>query len=238
MAGGYYTALSGMRARTNALDRIASDIANASTIGYKTERNSTQEAPRPSFGDALKSAIDVTNSEARIDFRGGAIATTGRSLDIAIEGRGFLVAETAQGPRFTRNGHLSRNAAGVLGNDEGDPILGADGPIKLGQGTIAFDADGTVREDGKIVGKLRIVDFPEGTKLSRGGGTQFVTAIPPVPVETPEILPGSLEQSNASVIDRVVEMSEVSRNYQTLLRGVQVLLNDVDRGAITELGRK
>lgn len=238
MAGGYYTALSGMRARTDALDRIASDISNASTVGYKTERNGTQEAPRPSFGDALKSAIDVTSSEARIDFRAGAMATTGRSLDVAIAGRGFFVADTAQGPRYTRNGHLSRNAAGVLGNDDGDPILGVDGPIKIGQGTIAFDQDGTVREDGKIVGKLKIVDFPDDTKFSRGGGTQFVAETQPTAIETPSILPGSLEQSNASIIDRVVEMSEVSRNYQTLLKGVQVLLNDVDRGAITELGRR
>jgi flagellar basal body rod protein FlgG len=238
MAGGYYTALSGMRARTDALDRIASDIANASTVGYKTERNATQEAPRPSFGDALKSAIDVTNGEARIDFTSGAIATTGRSLDVAIEGRGFFVAETPQGPRFTRNGRLSRNAAGVLGNDEGEAILGTDGPIKVGQGTMAVDPDGTVREDGKIVGTLKIVDFPDDTKFSRGSGTQFVAETPPVPVDKPAILSGALEQSNASIVDRVVEMSEVSRNYQTLLKGVQVLLNDVDRGAITELGRR
>ena len=48
----------------------------------------------------------------------------------------------------------------------------------------------------------------------------------------------SLEQSNVSVVQRVAEMSEVSRNYETLLRGVSVLMNDVDKGAITELGRR
>ena len=61
MAGGYYTALSGMRTRMDALDRLAADIANASTAGYKTERAGTTQADRPSFGAALQSAVDVAN---------------------------------------------------------------------------------------------------------------------------------------------------------------------------------
>jgi flagellar basal-body rod protein FlgF len=238
MAGGYYAALSGMRARTDALDRIASDIANANTVGYKTERNGTREAPRPSFGDTLQSAVDVTNGHAKIDFRPGAVTTTGRSLDVAIEGRGFFVAETAQGPRYTRNGRLQRSAGGTLANDEGDPILGTTGPIKIGHDEIAIDPDGTVREAGKIVGTLKIVEFPEGTNFSRGGGTRFIADRPPTVIERPSILPGNLEQSNSSLVERVAELSEVSRNYQTLLKGVQVLLNDIDKGAISELGRR
>jgi len=238
MAGGYYTALSGMRTRADALDRIASDIANASTVGYKTERNGTREAPRPSFGDTLQSAIDVTNGVPRIDFRAGAVTTTGRSLDVAIQGHGFFVADTPQGPRYTRNGRLQRNADGVLANDEGDPILGTNGPIKIGQDEIAIDPDGTVREGGKIAGTLTVVDFPADATFTRGGGTRFIASQPPVTIEHPAVLPGNLEQSNASLVERVAELSEISRNYQTLLKGVQVLMNDIDRGAITELGRR
>ncbi len=51
-------------------------------------------------------------------------------------------------------------------------------------------------------------------------------------------MPGSLEQSNVSIVERVAELTEVTRNFETLLRAVSVLMNDVDRGAITELGRK
>ena len=91
MAGGYYTALSGMQARQEALDRIASDIANASTTGYKTERAGTRQADRPSFGQALQSAVDVVNSEAQLDMRSGSIASTGRSMDLSIDGDGFFV---------------------------------------------------------------------------------------------------------------------------------------------------
>lgn len=238
MAGGYYTALSGMRARMDALDRVAGDIANASTAGYKAERGSTEQADRPSFDFALKSAIDVASSEAKTDFRPGSLSTTNRAMDVAIEGKGFLAVDTAQGPRFTRNGHLVRRADGVLATDEGDAILGSDGPIKVGQGLVEIDADGTVREGKAAVGRLRVVDFPEGTILDRDGGSRFRTTVTPQDVEKPSFTAGTLEQSNVSLVERIAELSEVSRNYQTLLKAVSVLMNDVDRGAITELGRR
>ena len=57
-------------------------------------------------------------------------------------------------------------------------------------------------------------------------------------MEKPTIVTGSLEQSNVSMAERVAELSDVARNFETLLRAVSVLMNDVDRGAITELGRK
>lgn len=238
MAGGYYTALSGMRARMDALDRVASDIANSNTPGYKTERRGNEQSDRPSFDAMLKSAVDVVSGDTKIDFRGGAIQPTGRSMDVAIEGEGFLTVETPRGPAYTRNGRLSRNGDGVLATDEGDAVIGKNGPIKIGPGTIAVDPDGTVREGNAAVGNLTVVRFAPGTAFDRDGGSRFRTAATPEPVEKPTFTSGSLEQSNVQVVERVAELSEVSRNYQTLLKAVSVLLNDVDRGAITELGRR
>ena len=114
MAGGYYTALSGMRTRQDALDRLASDIANTSTAGYKAERAGTVQADRPSFDTALQSAVDVTNGPARLNLHPGSLASTGRSLDLAIDGPGFFVVDSQTGPRYTRNGHMVRRADGVL----------------------------------------------------------------------------------------------------------------------------
>jgi flagellar basal body rod protein FlgG len=238
MAGGYYAALSGMRARMDALDRLASDIANASTAGYKTERGGTVQADRPSFGATLQSAVDVANGESRMDLRSGALAPTGRELDVAIQGQGFFAVQTAQGERYTRNGHLSRGTDGTLTTDEGQPVLGASGPIKIGTGTVEVDADGTVRSGGSIAGKLRVVQFPDAVKLYREGGSQFRADVPPETVGKPSISSGSLEQSNVSVVERVAELTDVTRNFETLSRAVAVLMNDIDRGAITELGRK
>jgi flagellar basal-body rod protein FlgF len=238
MAGGYYTALSGMRTRMDALDRLASDIANASTSGYKTERAGTTQADRPSFGATLQSAVDVANGESRMDLRPGALATTGRAMDVAIQGSGFFAVDTPQGERYTRNCHLMKSADGTLTNDEGNAVLGASGPIKIGDGTVEVDADGTIRNGGSIAGKLKIVDFSQTVKLARDGGSRFRADVPPVVVEKPSVTSGSLEQSNVSVVERVAELSEVTRGFETLLRAVTVIMNDVDRGAITELGRK
>ena len=123
MPGGAYSALSGMQARLADLDRLASDIANVGTSGYKTERGATVAAERPSFRAALDSAVDVTTGGTRLDFRPGTIGTTGRDLDAAIEGAGFFVVNTPNGERYTRNGSFVRRGDGVLTASDGLPIV-------------------------------------------------------------------------------------------------------------------
>ncbi len=240
MAGGYYTALSGMRARMNALDRVASDIANASTAGFKPERAGTVEARRQAFNAALEAAVDVVSGKPRLDLRPGPLASTGRPLDIAVEGNGFLVVDTPRGVRYTRNGHLTRRADGALIGEDGAAVLGQDNnkPIRLGSGDPTIDPDGTVRSGGAVVGRLRIVEFDPKAELFRDAGSTFRTDATPKAVTNPMIASGSLEQSNVSVVDRVAELTDVSQGFQALLKAVSVLMNDVDKGAITELGRR
>ena len=98
MAGGHYVALSGMRTRLDELDRLASDLANVGTAGYKAERTGHRNVPRPVFDDALESAIDSSLGARRLDARAGAIEPTGRAMDVAIEGTGFLAVDTPAGP--------------------------------------------------------------------------------------------------------------------------------------------
>lgn len=239
MAGGAYVALSGLRSRADHLDRLASDLANAGTSGYKAERGTTSAAERPSFDRLLDSAIDVAPGPSRLDFRPGVLAPTGRDLDLALRGPGFFVIGTPAGPRYTRNGHFDRRADGTLTTADGDPVVGEDGPIRLGQGPVSIAQDGTVRAGNTIAGKLRIVDFADYQRLAREGSARFRadgatgTAAPNTMVEG-----GTLEKSNVSVVDRIAEMTEVSRTFEALQRGVTLLMNDIDGKAITELGRR
>jgi flagellar basal-body rod protein FlgF len=238
MPGGSYIALSGMRTRLETLDRIASDIANASTVGYKLERSSTVQADRPSFGAELQSAIDVTNGPSRVDIRSGSVASTGRDLDLAIEGSGFLTLDTPAGPRYTRNGHLLRRADGVLASADGNPVRGTDGPITTTSDNVQIDTDGTVRNDGAVVGKLKIVEFDQNAALARESALRFRNdGTAPKNVEQPSVKSGALEQSNVSVVERVAELTSVSREFETLQRAVG-LINDIDSRAIAELGRR
>jgi len=238
MPGGYYIALSGMQSRLDALDRVASDIANASTSGYKTDRATTEQADRPSFGAALQSAIDVTDGPTKTDWRSGAMVATGRDLDVAVDGPGLFAIDTSAGTRYTRNGHFVRRDDGTLTTADGDVVQGVKGPITLGTGNIDVDADGTVRVAGAPAGTIRVVNFADPQALIKESGSRFRSDATPATVTNPALKSGSLEQSNVSVVDRVTELTSVSRSFETLQRALSVLMNDVDGRAITELGRR
>ncbi len=238
MAGGHYVALSGMRTRLDELDRLANDIANVGTAGYKSERTGQRNAPRPVFDDALETAIDASTGGRRLDARAGAIASTGRAMDIAIEGAGFLVVDTPAGVRYTRNGHLNRAVDGSLMTADGAVVRGVDGPLTVGTGAIKVDGDGTVYSDGAAVGRLAIVQFADAGALVRESGALLRGEETPTPVTLPTVRSGSLEQANVSVVDRVAELTSVNRSFQALQKAVSVLMNDVDGRAIESLGRR
>lgn len=240
MAGGAYTALTGLRARMEQLDRLASDIANAGTAGYKAERSATVAQERDAFEGALMAAIDVVAGTRRVDFRNGTVVTTGRDLDFAIEGRGFFVVDTPAGSRYTRNGHFLRLSDGTLGTNDGFAVDGESGPIRLTSGPITVSEDGTVRAGAAVAGKLKIVDFDDYEQLSREGATRFRASDAAVPKDNEEtaIKSGALEQSNVSVVERIAQLTEVSRSFEALQRGIAILTNDLDTHAINALGRR
>ena len=239
MSGGAYSALSGMLTRIGELDRLASDLANVGTAGYKTERAARVASERDGrFRLVLDSAVDVTDGGRRVDFRAGSLATTGRDLDMAIDGRGFFVITTPNGQRYTRNGSFTRRADGLLTTAEGEPVLGENGQIRLGPGKITADQDGTIRTGETIAGRLRVVDFDE-SNVDRESGARFraMPGVKPRPA-TGKVMGGSLEQANVGVVDRMVALTEIKRSFEALQRGATVLMNDVDGRAINELGRR
>jgi flagellar basal body rod protein FlgG len=239
MAGGIYVALSGMRTRSEQLDRLAADIANAATAGYKAERSGAAAVNRP-FAAVLESAVDAAPLPAKIDFRPGVIASTGRDLDLAIDGRGFFTVETPAGLRYTRNGHFERRADGTLVTTDGMTLLGEKGPIKVGNGPVKVMPDGTVTAGGAPAGKLQVVDFDNYQGLGREDAGRFraATGVTPQPVAQQLVRSGALEQANVSVVERMVSLTEVARGFEALQRGVSLMANDIDARAISELGRR
>lgn len=242
MAGGVYTALSGLRTRMEQLDRLASDIANAKTAGYKAERVTSNVAERPDFGRTLQAAIDVTPGLGRTDFRPGAMERTGRDLDMAIEGRGFFVVDTPHGPRFTRNGAFTRQSDGTLGTTDGMTVQGTEGPLRVvGDGPLTVDEAGTVRAGEQIAGRLRVVDLPDYSRLEREDMGRFRAPVTeqPVPVEGGTVVrSGFLEGANVSVPERMVALTDVARSFEALQRGLSLLMNDLDSRVAQELGRR
>jgi flagellar basal-body rod protein FlgF len=243
MPGGQYIALSGMRTRLDQLDRLASDLANVGTTGYKAERWSHLEADRPVFDAALQSAIDVTTGTRSLDVSAGAINPTGRNLDVAIDGKGFFTVQTPAGTRYTRNGNFSTNAAGVLVTADGGIVQGITGPLTLGPGKVEIDPDGSVRAGETTVGRLAIVQFADPRQLVRETGAVLrvdAGTAPPtaVPANQVSIRSGALEQSNVSVVERVAELTNVTRNFEAMQKAVSLMMNDVYGQAIAQLGRR
>lgn len=240
MAGGHYIALSGMRARLDQLDRLSSDIANAGTAGYKTERTTDAQADRPQFSTALRTAIDVTPGGRRLNVSNGPINTTGRDLDVAIEGGGFFVVQTAGGTRYTRAGRFSMTGDGTLVTDEGAQVQGDSGPIRLTPGgDIHIDADGSVRNGQAVAGKLAVVQFADPSQLTRETGVLFRSDLQPAtPATGVSLKGGALEESNVSVVERVAELTNVSRSFEALQKALSLMLNDIDGRAVDQLGRR
>ena len=223
MSGGIYSALSGMQVRMEDLDRVASDLANVGTSGYKGDRLAVAAAERVRFGRELDSAIDVMAGERRVDLRGGVIGTTGRDLDAAIEGDGFFVIQTPYGERYTRDGAFMRRGDGVLTTRDGNPVMGEQGEIRLGAGTVNIGEDGTIREG----------------EIERETGARFRAKADVTPATAAaRVIGGSLEAANVTVVDRMASIVEISRAFEGLQRGISVLSNDIDGRAITELGRR
>lgn len=244
MSSGAYVALSGLQARAAQLERLASDLANVGTAGYKAERGTTAAAERDAdaFTRALRSAVDVADGPRAVDFRPGAITTTGRDLDLAIDGRGFFAVETPDGVRYTRNGHFTRRADGVLSTEEGFAVLGDTGPLTLpsGGGAVTVGDDGQIRVGQAPVGRPRIVDFDNYDQLGRQEGALFRpgASVTVGAASDARLVTGALEQSNVGLVERMAQMTEVTRTFEALQRGVTILMNDLDGRAINDLGRR
>lgn len=239
MPGGHYIALSGMRTRLDQLDRLATDLANSETTGYKGERIATAEEQRSEFSDELTSAIDVSLAGRRLDTTAGTIEPTGMELDMAIDGEGYFEVSTPNGPRYTRNGHFGRSASGQLVTGEGFPVLGENGPIQLQPGPVSVGSDGTINTTGGPAGRLKVVRFDEPGRLVREGrGLLNATDMTPLAANSFAVRPQSLEGSNVSVVMHVAELANVTRAFEALQKSVAVFMNDIDGKAIESFGRR
>jgi flagellar basal-body rod protein FlgF len=241
MAGGAYVALSGLRSRVDQLDRLAADIANVNTAGYKGERVTTTKVDRPDFGQVLQTAVDVAAAPGLLDMRNGSFTTTNRELDVALQGSGFFAIDTPGGTRYTRNGEFTRRADGTVTTGDGMVVQGDSGPIRLAAdaGAISVDADGTIRAGDAVAGKLKVVDFDDYATLTREDSGRLRAGIASRAASpNTQVRGGMIEQSNVSVVERMAQLTEVGRSFEALQRGVSLLMNDIDARAISELGRR
>jgi len=240
VSGAAYVALSGLKLRLSQLDTLAADISNSATPGYKAVRSSSEVSPRERFDAELMAAIDVAAGREKVDFRAGLIQPTGRDLDVAIDGDGFFVVETPHGARYTRNGHFVRQLDGTMTTPDGAVLQGEDGPLELQAGDVRIDADRNVFSGAIPIGRLKVVTFADPNVLKPEGASRFRAATGTVAQDSDEATVQSrmLEQSNVSMFERLAELTEASRDFESLQRAIQLVINDIDGRTVTELGRR
>ncbi len=256
MSGGIYMAASGALAYEKRLQLISNNLANANTVGYKMDHGQFQSidpADLPaSFGT---SSPEMNSSQGQsfwfqfnsyTDFTHGSLKKTGSDFDLALIGDGFFCVQKPDGVHYTRKGDFTLNAEGVLVTANGFPVMGDGGEISV-KGTanpqeskkFAVDEEGNVSVDGKQVGRLRIVSFPEPAKLMKMGDTLFNPAAnspPPIEAEDFKVSQGSVELSNVDVVKMMTEMIEVLRGYESYQKVIRSA-DEASARAINEIAK-
>jgi len=181
--------LSRQMALARELEVVANNVANLNTNGFKSDQSLFEEYLMPTarqnqFPDATdRQLAHVIDRGTWRNMGQGAIERTGNPLDVAIDGNAFLVVQTANGPRYTRDGSMKINGAGQLVNNAGDPILGQNGPITFQQTdhNISITADGriTVVEGSNtsqegVRGQLSVVSFAQPQQLQKDGQNNYL----------------------------------------------------------------
>ncbi len=245
MNNGIYTAYSGLRAQVDALDLVANNLANANTTGFK-EEIAYFYALDPRAEDST-SSNDLSGTINRsVGVRGalnateGSITQTHRDLDIAIDGNGLLAVQTPRGVRYTRNGNLKLNEKGLLCASEGSPILGSKGkPIALGTGRIQIGEDGSVLLNDQKVDSMKVVTFNDLKNLVREGNSLFL--IPEgkdqEKISNAKVKSGYLEQSNVNPVSSIVRMVEILRQFESIQKTINLVMNEINTKSIEKLGR-
>lgn len=220
------------------MEIIANNLANSSTAGFKRETPLFEELLTPvDSPDAATSEIAFVRDWGVLrDMRPGTFEQTGSALDVAVEGNGFLVVNTAAGERYTRDGHLKLNEQGRLVTADGDSVMGDGGEITIppGENDIKIAQDGTVSTRQGTAGRLRVVSFLPG-QLNKEGGNLYSATVPPTAAAGTRVLQGMIEHSNVEPVVEMTKMIEVMRAYQHSTETLNAT-DDIMRRAVQRLG--
>lgn len=221
-----YVAMSGAKNSETRQATIANNLANVSTPGFRAELASAR-AVAALGGPGSPTRAFVVQQTSTADLSAGIFQQTGRDLDVAIKGSGWLAVQTSTGEAYTRNGSLAIDAAGLLKTNSGEIVQGENGPLTIPENTRAtIAADGTVTAVDLSnptqvveVGRLKLVNPPDRElekgldglfRLRSGENAQADAAV--------TLSSGGVESSNVNSVDQLVDMISTQRHFETQLK--------------------
>ena len=219
-----YVAMSGAKQNMNSLAVRANNLANANTDGFKADME--QARSMQAFGEGLPTRVFAMTESPSADFSAGPIKTTGRDLDIAVKGEGWIAVQSADGGEaYTRSGSLSFDTSGLLRNDRGNLIMGDAGPIVLPlpiekveiaqDGIISVRPLGSPAENIEEVGRIKLVN-PGNQNLMRGeDGLLRLISGDNAPADAFITLEsGAVEGSNVNAVSEMVSLIDLQRQFE------------------------
>jgi flagellar basal-body rod protein FlgF len=230
-----YTAMGGAKQSLDQQAVVSNNLANATTAGFRAQLHAMRAVPVQGAG-RLPTRVAVMATTPGADFSPGPVNATGRELDIAIQGNGWLAVQSGEGAEaYTRRGDLRVDGEGVL-NSAGHAVIGEAGPIVVPLGArLSIGADGTLSAIGAgedpdaivEVGRIKLVD-PGQAPLLRGDDGLFRP--PPnaggeptrlAAADSVRVIPGALEGSNVSPVESMVSMINTARRYEMQMKVIQ-----------------
>jgi len=223
------------------LDLLANNVANASTGGYKADREFYSLYVAPEAQDNDPNSTMPVIQKPWVDFSQGDVHSTGSPLDVALTGKGFFSVQSPGGPLYTRNGNFRLAADGKLVTSDGYAVQTSKGAALTLKSSrpIEISSDGTVTQDGTVIGQLGVVDFTSSAGLSKQGGNYFRLVDPTLRPTAPAgtvVEQGKLEASNSGAAEAAVRLIGVMRQFEMLQKAV-ALSNDMNRRAVEEVAK-
>ena len=236
-------AAGGLRARIQTLDILANNLANATTAGFKLDREFygvfRGEQSGDAGGDEGMSTLPVIE-RPWIDFSQGLLLDTGNPLNVALTGKGLFSVNGPSGPLYTRNGSFRLDNQGTLVTTDGYPVRAVGGAEIRAQnsGPIEIDRSGAVREGGLLLGQLEVVDCKDESKLAKQGASYFRAADGGMfsQAKDVDVQQGKLESSNVSSAESAARLVGVMRHFEMLQKAV-TLAGDMNRKAVEEIAK-
>ncbi|MCE5231796.1 MAG: flagellar basal-body rod protein FlgF [Mizugakiibacter sp.] len=225
-----YVAMTGATQTMRAQAEVAHNLANANTAGFKAELSAFRSVPV--LGDGERSRINAVAQGTGWDLSAGPQVATGRDLDVAVQGQGWIAVQAADGGEgYTRAGSLQVGADGLLTTATGQPVLGDGGPISVPpytQLTIGNDGTVSVVPQGQgpatlaVVGRIKLVN-PEPAQLAKGGdGLMRLAGDGTAPADAGvRLASGVIESSNVNPSEQLVRMIELARQFEMQVRGIR-----------------
>ena len=225
-----YVAMSGAREAMQAQATTSHNLANISTTGFRALRNILASAPIP--GEGLPTRVNTVREPELWNTSQGATEPTGRDLDVAVQGQGWLVVQDDTGNQaLTRSGDLRVNTNGILETSAGQPVLGNGGPVSIppyeklyigNDGQISIIPQGQTAETLVQVDRLRLVNPPAQALVRSGSGLFTLRDGTTAEVDpTVRVASGQLEASNVNPAEALAEMIEMSRHYEMQVRAMK-----------------